>query len=346
MRSYLIFFSKVYLKFEKVLELKYLKMEIIIPYYLEFFSKFKNIKILFFSLAEKIKELIAVLSVVRKQKNFKKTWFYWLLKIIWKKLSLYRIIFFFKKNSMRLSSFNSNKSVHLNYHVSCWNHYKFLGQNSNNLNICWNKSKIFFSCTLCKKVLRLITSNRYLETSVIYRKSNTFLKFKLIPSTSKLLVCRVCKAPTKIIKRVIILSQHFFLFENFLFQRKNNKTEMNKILFKSIKDLEVYSLIKAPFGIKPKIYGVLGSDKKKIFSCYCELFLCAYIFMFFRFSENFIGFTRFELNGQIVTNKHHNDKLNSDFFLVNILFKLEVYKIFEKTCLKFYNENIFNLINF
>jgi hypothetical protein len=124
----------------------------------------------------------------------------------------------------------------------------------------------------------------------------------------------VCKAPTKIIKRVIILSQHFFLFENFLFQRKNNKTEMNKMLFKSIKDLEVYSLIKAPFGIKPKIYGVLGSDKKKIFSCYYELFLYAYIFMFFRFSENFIGFTRFELNGQIVTNKHHNDKLNSDFF--------------------------------
>ena len=68
--------------------------------------------------------------------------------------------------------------------------------------------------------------------------------------------------------------------------------------------------------------------------------------MFFRFSENFIGFTRFDLNGQIVTNKHHKDKLNSDFFLVNILFKLEVYKIFEKTCLKFYNENIFNLINF
>ena len=346
MRSYLIFFSKVYLKFEKVLELKYLKMEIIIPYYLEFFSKFKNIKILFFSLAEKIKELIAVLSVVRKQKNFKKTWFYWLLKIIWKKLNLYRIIFFFKKNSLHLLSFNSNKIVNLNYNVSCWNHYKFLVQNSNNLNICWRKSKIFFSCTLCKKVLRLISSNRYLETSVIYRKSTTFLKFKLIPSASKLLVCRICKAPTKIIKKVIILSQNFFIFENFLFQRKNNKTEMNKILFKSIKYLKFRPLIRSHFGLKPKIYGVFGSDKKKIFSCCCELFLCAYIFMFFRSSENFIGLTRSILNDQIIMNKHHKNKLNSDFFSVKILFKLEVYKIFEKTFLEFYNENIFNLINF
>ena len=92
MSSPLIFFSKVYLKFEKLLELKYLKMEINISYFLEFFSKFKNIKILFFSLTEKLKKLVSVLSVLGKQKSFKKTWFYWLLKIIWKKF-LFSIIY-------------------------------------------------------------------------------------------------------------------------------------------------------------------------------------------------------------------------------------------------------------
>ena len=346
MNNKLFIFSKIYFKFFRHLEVIFLSFEKKLFKICNFASGLFIKRLFFLKISFRFREFMSsifnFLISSSYQQDRESKWFNELAKIFKKKAK----IFYNHCYSLHLSSISPE--IYSGIKKNTTKHYFFCSHNlffnciRSKKNKLYNLLSFIFICPACKKIIKMVESNQFLDLMVFFKRNFFSVNSKLITSLSSFLVCGFCRETTKILKIVLLSPKNDLIVDSLFILDGDLKNEFLSCL-KADYFLDKKSIPEKFFMFNNMPLRNLPVQKNKVLIFkYYYLILDYHLFVQNRVVNWLRNFGKFYFENTKTQKK--KKKLYPVF--VNFSIKILKFKLIELLKFKNFNENLLKEIKF